>query len=501
MLFNLFNALKRYAGRPAFFIDGRYFSYSQLDHLSARLSFYLSTDAFLKEPLIGVLLKNNIKTYASILGVLFAGKGFVPIHPDLPAERILSIIRQAGIKTIVTSSIQDAALNLGSATLVNFDQLEDPSSGTNDAIALDVEEDTVAYIMFTSGSTGKPKGVPITHKNLSAFSDSFFDCTPALNEHDRVLQMFELTFDFSISAYLLPLTQGACVCCPPAQGIKHFEILDYLTKAQITVTPMVPSVINLLRPYFDQIHLPRIKHAYFCGEALYLDVINGWKKCLPNAVMQNFYGPTEATVFSTEIDCKDAEAFNGVVSIGRPMRNVEAIIVDEKLNIVSDGEKGDLCLTGDHIMAGYWNLNSMNKTSFFVYNDKMSNDIYYRTGDRVFKSESGDLFFCGRIDLQVQVQGYRVELGEIETLARKLAFEVNTCAVTIKNAWGNDEIHLFLEAFFGEIDAFTSSLKVLLPDYMGPVKVHQLESFPLNKNGKIDREVLCGFVEETAGKT
>jgi D-alanine--poly(phosphoribitol) ligase subunit 1 len=493
MLEQFYNACRRFEDRPAFFIAGTYYTYAELaQHVQKIMSVLVQSIAGSKSN-IGIVTYDDIETYASIISIMSLGCTFVPINPAFPDSRNKAIIYEAGIMTIVSSHEETV---FSKSDLIQLIETKNINAVNDLTRPVTVDPSDNAYLLFTSGSTGVPKGVPISHGNISAFIEAFFDCTPDLNENDRVLQMFDLTFDFSIATYLAPLTKGACVCTLSKSKLKILQLCSFLNAADISIAPMVPSVLNFLRPYFEEIHLPKLRHSYFCGEALYADIIEEWKKCVPNAIIQNFYGPTEATVFSTVYNCDDKyKELNGVISIGKPMKNMDAIIVDENKNPVAPGEKGELCLTGRQVSAGYWKNPQQNLSSFVDICVSGCLERFYRTGDLAICDENGDLYFCGRMDSQVQIQGYRVELGDIECQAREIAPKSNLCAVAFINKFGNDEIQLFVEGQLDKIKEIHAFLKQKLPSYMNPSMVRSIGSLPLNQNGKISREQLIQYAK------
>lgn len=481
-----------FPGNNAFFINGKNYTYAQLAKTISRIRSFLETEVV--SPInIGIITNDDLETYASVLGVLYAGLTFVPINPENPLERNISIIELAGINIVLTSK-NTKEIELASKGKVRF---VDTAGLPDSEINLDptqIGDSEIAYILFTSGSTGVPKGVPLTRKNLFSFISAFFALGYKLDENDRVLQMFDMTFDLSIMSYMAPLCVGACVYTVPAGGIKYTYVYGLLEDHKITFALMVPSIISYLRSYFEEIKLPDMKYSLFCGEALYEDIVSEWMECLPNALVQNVYGPTEATIFCLTYDLKREKSlnksFNGIVCIGKPMENVEAIIVDENNNILSQGKKGELCLSGNQLTPGYLNNPQKNKESFFTLGSGENAKIYYRTGDLAYVDEDGDFMYCGRIDFQVKIQGFRVELSEIEHYAREYTGLTNVAALAQNNSIGNVQIHLYLEKFDGEIKILEDYLKKKLPQYMIPSFYTNLDNFPLNVNGKIDRKAL-----------
>ena len=492
MLQRIADACERWPDRPAFLIGGRHHTYREFASALSSVRAILELEPAGASCRVGVIALDDIRTYAAIFGILFSGRTYVPINPASLAVRNKSIIQQADLGIILSSSRSVDIPAVDGVSVIYIDEL--PETAIN-LSAPNISLDDPAYILFTSGSTGVPKGVPITHRNLTSFVDSFFDCTCDLTESDRVLQMFELTFDFSVICYFGTLSKGACVCTVPRDVVRYTFVLELMMDQGITVAPMVPSILSYLRPYFDEIRLPSIRHSYFCGEALLEEVVSEWRNCVPNALVQNFYGPTEVTVFSLVYDCSVAtqsmKALDGVVCIGRPMRGVGAILVDEQLKPVASGERGELCLSGPQVTPGYWRDPNKNEDAFFVDDSTGVPIRYYRTGDLAMCDEEADFFFCGRVDFQVQVQGYRVELGEIEFHARAAAPKSNLCAVAFKNSIGNTQIHLFVESLRAPDENMRTYLGVHLPAYMIPSKITTIPQMPLNSSGKIDRPALA----------
>jgi amino acid adenylation domain-containing protein len=358
----------------------------------------------------------------------------------------------------------------------------------------ETDDDATAYILFTSGSTGKPKGVPITQGNVRAFVQAFWDLGYVVDTTDRFLQPFDLTFDLSVMSYLIPALKGACVYTVPHDQIKYSYISELLEEHALTFALMVPSTIRYLRPYFDEIHLPHLRYSLFCGEALPLDVTEEWSKCVPNAFIDNVYGPTEDTIFCSRYRfLRDAEnkAHNGALCIGKAMTSGEMIVVDDEHKPVGPHIQGELCLAGKQLTPGYWKNPEKNKEAFFTYN----NTRFYRTGDVCYEDEDGDILYCGRLDSQVKVQGYRIELGEIEYHAKTFLAEYNAVCVAYENVSGNTELALFVESTGYDELKLAAYLKSKLPPYMVPAKLLCCSQFPLNANGKTDKNALKAMVQ------
>jgi amino acid adenylation domain-containing protein len=425
---------------------------------------------------------------------MFAGVGYVIINPENPLERNNSVIQQTELTTILTSKLTERVIAIAESNNLHVIVTSELPEVEIDYSLPDVGEDEIAYILFTSGSTGVPKGVPILQKNISAFIDAFFALDYKIDENDRFVQMFDLTFDFSVVCYFAPLIVGACIYPIPYEGIKYANVYTILEEHKITFACMVPVTISYLRPFFSEINLPELKYTLFCGEALYADIANEWLKCTPNGKIVNAYGPTEATVFCLIYDYDPengkTKTFNGVVSIGKEMDNMKAIIIDENKNPLPKNERGELCLSGLQVTPGYIKNADRNHESFFILSMNGKDELFYRTGDLGMVDEEGDFLYLSRIDFQVKIQGFRVELGEIEHHVRNFTNLVNVVALPTQNIFGTTQLHLFLENYTGNLNELETYLKTKIPVYMVPSSISSLPLFPLNKNGKIDRKKL-----------
>jgi amino acid adenylation domain-containing protein len=309
---------------------------------------------------------------------------------------------------------------------------------------VEYDSSRIAYILFTSGTTGLPKGVQISLGNLSAFIDAMIDLGHEIHDTDRVLQMFELTFDFSVVSYVLPSFGGACIFTIPEGEVKFNYALDLLEEHHLTVLFLVPSVITYLQMYFEDINEPETRLCSFCGEALTLDITNRWQKCIPNARIINFYGPTEDTVFCSYYDVNEdnQKNLNDVISVGRAMKNGDMFILNENNEEAKPEERGELCLAGPQLSPGYWNNPEKNTESFFEHNGKR----FYKTGDLCFMDTDGDIMYVGRMDFQAKIQGFRVELSEIEHYATEFfGTEHHSLCVAFTNKIGNTEIGMAVE--------------------------------------------------------
>ncbi|HRG59207.1 MAG TPA: AMP-binding protein [Bacteroidia bacterium] len=487
LLNNLQESFTKFKDRNCFFINGQFYTYHAFAQCITNIRKSIEQNTNNSENIIGIIANDDLETYASIIACWFECKAYVPISPETPIDRNQKIIDQALIKTI---------LNSGEPLLFTDIKIIDTKKlpvSTIDLVPKKVMEENLAYLLFTSGTTGMPKGVPISFKNVNGFTEAFWKIGFKLNEDDRCLQMFELTFDLSVMSYLIPLLKGACIYTIPKDKIKYSYIFELMEEQLLTFALMVPSILHFLRPYFDEIDLPQMKYSLFCGEALPLDVTEEWQKCLPNAAIYNVYGPTEDTIFCTYYlyaHKGNNKSRNGILSIGKAMNNTSTIIIDENNNILPAGESGQLCLGGVQLTPGYWHNEEKNKEAFFMLNHNNKDERFYKTGDLCLCDTEGDILYLGRLDYQTKIQGFRVELSEIEFHVKAFLEKNNAVAVALVDHIGNTEIGLIIESKPFQLEPLQEYMKSRMPHYMIPRKITFTDVFPLNTNGKTDRKKL-----------
>jgi D-alanine--poly(phosphoribitol) ligase subunit 1 len=487
LFLNLAESINQHKERNAFYINDVSYSYNDFAKSISRIRHSIKQLTKNDEKNIGLIINDDIETYAGIVALWFEGKAYIPLNPESPKDRNYKIINQAGLTTIIDSS---AKVIYPEFQIIESGKLDDAGINLNPE---KVHGNELAYIFFTSGTTGEPKGVPITRNNVSGFINAFWKLGFDINETDRILQMFELTFDLSVMSYLVPLLKGASVYTIPKGKIKYNYIFELMDEHNLTASLMVPSILHYLRPYFDEINSPSMRYSLFCGEALPLDVTEEWSNCLPNAEISNVYGPTENTIFCTSYlynrNGKNKE-YNGILSIGKPMFGVETIIVNENNQLLPPGEKGELCLAGELLTPGYWKNDEKNKEAFFLTDYKGKATRFYRTGDLCVEDTEGDIMYLGRIDFQTKIQGFRVELSEVEFHAKVNLGKINAVAIAFTNKIGNTEIGLAIESTDFDTTALMDYLKMKMPAYMIPTQIIFEQAFPLNTNGKTDRKEL-----------
>jgi amino acid adenylation domain-containing protein len=417
---------------------------------------------------VAITCADKPDTYALILACLCTGRAFVPIHPAHPEDRNQRILQQVNLAAPLSGHLIPT-----SSHPVSWDFLHELANASR--------ANTLAYILFTSGSTGNPKGVPITHQALQSFFNACDACGLNVLEGKSVLQSFDLTFDLSLFGYLYPWVHGATVCTIPEDEMKQLAVVRILEEECIHTALLVPSVIRLLQPLFNRIELPDLQQLLFCGEALPHEILKEFKTCVPQAQIRNVYGPTEATIFCMEYVLPENTAewlsYQGIVSIGKPMLGTS----------VQLDENAQLCISGDQVSRGYLQADYQQQQAF----QEKEGIVSYQTGDITRMDESGNYYFVGRMDHQVKIQGYRVELGEVEFQINQLIAPSTAIAVVRQIESDNSEINLFINDLKVDIAELEEQVKSVLPSYMVPGKWHKMSEFPLNVNGKIDRKALA----------
>lgn len=505
--------------RPAITIGEHMQSYAEVEQATKALAATLMA----RRPDGGVALtcvlgQRTFEGFAGILGALCSGHGYVPMLPNYPAARLVKMIDRSesdvlvvdpGGKRVLPEVLEAVAkpllvVTLGFALeglperhtvltdddLLGADQWQEP----------EVSPDDIAYLLFTSGSTGEPKGVMVAHRNIERFLDWAVE-RYELGQHDRFSHMFEVTFDLSLFDMFAPWTVGGCLCVPDMR--QRLLPAQYVVDAGITVWFSVPSTARLMKETrtLSPDCFPDVRLSLFCGEALTTSVARTWMDAAPNAVSENIYGPTELTLACTAYTmaaCMEAQSENGVVPIGEPFEQMRAKVLSPALTEVEPGELGELALAGPQVTLGYWR--DAERTAKVFVTPPGESEVFYRTGDLVRRpcKDGEPLRFLGRLDSQVKVRGYRVELGEVEAVLRQAAGADDAVALDWprSESGGADGIVGFLTGQGHDEKTILREMAKQLPRYMVPSQLHTLDAFPLNTNGKIDRKALRAQLDQ-----
>lgn len=487
----ILNVARNFPDRTALIIDSESWSYAELLGAAAQVAEQFDTTASADQPITAVMAQRHVSSYVGILAARLSGHAYVPLNTNHPCERNATILRNSGAQRVICGALAEENLRnvvamAGEAyadlpTIVIGDKQSDYnlSSSPDGLMLIDQREATekdLAYILFTSGSTGNPKGVPIRNSELEAYlaaAGRLVDPGP----DDRFSQTFDLTFDLSVHDLFVCWENGATLVVPSEKQLRMPSA--YIIEQKISCWFSVPSLAYQMRLQEDLSAgaFPGLRHSIFCGEALPTLVAKEWALAAPNSIVENWYGPTEATIACSRFRIGDEPIPDDTVPIGVAFDGMELIIRDE-----------ELLLAGKQLASGYLNDPEKTAASFITLPDGKA---AYRTGDRAQLGEDGNVRFLGRVDNQVKVRGYRIELGEIEAALRKASSGLNSVAL----AWpGGAEIATTIVAALETEKADTASiktnLKTQLPDYMVPSMVFCLPEFPKNASGKMDRRAL-----------
>ena len=465
---------------------GEPLTYLELDRKAARLAGYLRNECGVgDEDLVGLMQQGSDWSIISTLGILKAGAAFVPIDPSYPLDRKKFIIEDTGMKALIIHSddLLDATeLNvLTIAVDVQFDDFPD-----SPAEPVDIRPEQLAYVIYTSGSTGKPKGVMVEHRGVSNMVADQIRKFGVTNQ-DRVVQFASLSFDASVSEVFMALNSGSSLVMPPRSLTTDGEkFTDFMQKQKVSVATLPPAYLNVLN--LDSLSFLRV--IITAGEAA---SVMSSTYCAGFADVFNAYGPTECSVCVTTYKVKEADKARTNIPIGRPIANLQTLVLDRNLEPVPYGAVGELHVAGPGVARGYLNRPELSRQRFVPNPFDDEGTKLYKTGDLVKLMPNGDLIYLGRADEQVKIRGYRVELGEVES-AIHTHHQIGQCAAVVKTSEsGHKQLIAYLvsepeaKIDFGELQRHLQSR---LPSYMIPAHFITVEAFPLTNNGKVDKRKL-----------
>lgn len=465
--------IAQYPERVALKLGDREYAYSELGNRVNAVAHYLASSGLnVSEFPVAILLEDPIAFVVSMLGVMKAGGHFLPLEAKTPVNRLNFILSDSQSTALISNDILSNSLDF-SGERINYAEI--PVS--DEAVEQEIPSSKLAYIIYTSGSTGQPKGVKVGHASLK----NYLNWAKSYYPKGNAALFTSFSFDLTLTSILLPLVNGNAIWAPEVNTPIDQIIADMLQDPFVQVIKLTPSHINLM-------HILPVKSngakAFICGgEALSKEQVGYLHNLGGEIKVYNEYGPTEAT-----IGCVVAEIARAPqkVVIGRPISNVQLKIQLEE-QPCSVGQPGELWIGGNCLSLGYVNHSEKLNDAFVTINT----DKFYKTGDLVRLLPSGDLEFLGRIDEQVKINGYRVELGEIEAQLNKMEGVSNVAVLYEMDETETPSLMAFVE---GEKNMETTKLKMSLseqvPAYMVPSYFYQVEKMPLTANGKLDRKKL-----------
>lgn len=503
--------VRRHPRETAIEVQGQAVTYADLHQLAERVAAGLARDHGAIPRRVGVLAARSLATYAAYLAALRLEATVVPLNPGFPPRRNLAISAAAGLDLVVADASarrqRGQFASASEATLVDLTDDDWPRTYAHAATAAlprrRADPRAVAYLMFTSGSTGTPKGVPTRHGHVTPYLAHVihrYELRPGC----RVSNTFELTFDGSIFDLFATWASGATLVVQQRRDL--LDPVRYVNERGVTHWYSVPRGVSLAKRLgaLPAGSMPGLRWSLFSGEQLTLAQAGAWAAAAPNSTVENMYGPTELTVTCTNYRLPaDRAAWprtsNGTVPIGEVYRHLEHGLFDDS---GTAGDDGELCVRGPQRFDGY--LDPADNPGRFVTvtgaratpttTGPITAEHWYRTGDRV-RLEDGNLVHLGRLDHQVKVRGYRVELGEIETVLRRHPSVEDVAVLPVAASDGEtDLVALYVGAAVADRD-LAAFLRGTLPAYMLPRQFQSVAELPLNDNRKVDRGRLATMVQ------
>ncbi|MDM5228718.1 amino acid adenylation domain-containing protein [Cytobacillus sp. NJ13] len=476
-------------------------TYRQLNDKANQLASVLQKNGLRGGGTVALRLERSLEMIIGIFGILKAGGAYLPIDPDFPQERTNYMLEDSHAGFLLTKSdVEPLMEGFKGQTLF----LDDPDLYSGDAsnIKSPISPEDLIYIIYTSGSTGKPKGVMIQHDSVMNRL-YWMQREYPINKDDVILQKTPFTFDVSVWELFWWTITGSSLCLLAPGGEKDPEILvETINQNNVSILHFVPSMLQAFLNYVDEREesvqkLASVKKCFASGEALLLKQVHKFNELLYSAnrtELINLYGPTEATVDVSYYDC-GPDGIDDLVPIGKPIDNVQLYIVDAYNHLMPVGVIGELCIAGVGLARGYLNRVDLTREKFvnnpFDFGSKM-----YRTGDLARWLPNGQIEYLGRMDQQVKVRGYRIELQEIEACLLEHDMVIEAVVTLRRDAMNEDYLSAYVVLKQGHVaeSLFQKELKEFLgtkmPAYMVPAHLMVLESMPLTPNGKLDRKSL-----------
>ena len=478
--------------------ERNFLTYHDLNTRANRLAQYLIKLGIGPEVRVGICIEPSLETLIGLLGIIKAGGTYLPLDPNYPPERLRFMLEDSHAPALLAEGKLKAKLPAGGHILVLIDEdwsLIQQESGENPEV--NVDPDNACHIIYTSGSTGRPKGVIITHKNvvrLMSPSRPWFD----FDERDVWTFFHSYAFDFSVwEIWGALLYGGRLVIVPHLVSRSPAEFLELLAREQVTVLNQTPSSFKQLmqarqagreRPDLS------LRAVLLGAEALEFQSLRHWIDYEPEVRFVNMYGPTESTVLSNYHQVKADEIRNRETrsKIGKALSDASVHVLDEEMQLVPNGVKGEIYIGGQGLARGYLNQPALTAERFLPDSySTVPGARLYRTGDQGSRRKDGCIEYFGRLDSQVKIRGFRIELGEIESLLSECPGVRHSVVMVREGVPGDKKLVAYQVAEEGvTAQQIRDYLKERLPEHMLPSAFVMLESMPLTANRKIDRRAL-----------
>jgi amino acid adenylation domain-containing protein len=503
---------RRFPDRVAIDDPGRAtITYGELDQLTDRLRDRIAHMGVRPGDRVGIHLRKSIDAVASIFAILKCGAAYIPVDPEAPPDRCAYILNNCSVAAMVTHRSLDRAVDAALRALgakpprLLLDDGEGPvplgaalareaPTGPADIIeTVDPGGDALAYILYTSGSTGRPKGVMLSHRNAVSFVD-WCSSLLAPGEHDVFSSHAPLHFDLSILDIFTSVKHGATLVLISEQlGRDPRQLAPLIAEKAISVWYSTPSILSLLAQYgrLERHRYPTLRAVLFAGEVFPVPQLRALRRLWPAPRYVNLYGPTETNVCTFfELPPTTPPERSEPYPIGRSCPHARCRVVDSDGTTVPPGTEGELVVTGEGVMQGYWNLPEQNVRAFLT---DEAGARWYRTGDLVVEDADGVYVFHGRRDRMVKRRGYRIELAEIEAGLATHPAAREVAVIALPDPATGVHIKAYM-SMCGDPRPSLIDLKRFcserLPQYMIPDSFGVLEALPRTSTDKIDYQAL-----------
>lgn len=480
-------------------------SYRELNRSSLQMAQLLRERGVKPNTIVGIMVDRSIDMIVGILSVLQSGGVYLPIDPEYPQQRFEYMLKDGNVDILLTTAeaLDRKEMDMKEINIINKVEkliIKEMKNLNLTAIGLENvnKSSDLAYVIYTSGTTGKPKGAMIEHRNLVSlmFSDNnIFD----FSNKDIWVMFHSYCFDFSVwEMYGALLFGGKLILISRFTAINTVEFLNVLKLENVTVLNQTPTAFkNLMRLELeDNRQFLSTKYIIFGGETLQTYLLAPWKEKYPGTKLINMYGITETTIFVTHKEITDKDIESNRNNIGRSISTLRTYILDNDLNILPPGIRGELFVAGAGVGRGYLDLPELTNRKF-VKSPYKKGEIIYKSGDFARLSDTGDLEYIGRLDFQVKIRGFRIEKDEIEYNLKKYE-KIQDAVVLIKETEpGEKNLYVYYVAKkdCGEIlnSELREFLSLKIPAYMIPSYFIKIDKIPVTSNGKINESELLKY--------